>query len=174
MPGVGGFEFLRQLRSNSGVWVIMLTAKAEEVDRVVGLSLGADDYVTKPFSPRELTARIKAVLRRGRVSASTDTGLRFEGLVIDRDAREIHAGDVPVVLSSLEFDLLVALASSPGRVFTRSHLLERVWGWDYFGSDRLVDVHIASIRREIGDDANDPRFIATVRGVGYKFVGVPR
>ncbi len=172
MPGMDGFEFLRQLRAKSEVWVIMLSAKAEEVDRVVGLSLGADDYVTKPFSPRELTARIKAVLRRGRAAASVDTALRFDGLTIDQDAREIHAGDKVVELSSLEFDLLVALASSPGRVFTRSHLLERVWGWDYFGSDRLVDVHVASIRREIGDDANDPRFIATVRGVGYKFVGV--
>ncbi len=172
MPGMDGFEFLRQLRAKSEVWVIMLSAKAEEVDRVVGLSLGADDYVTTPFSPRELTARIKAVLRRGRAAASVDTVLRFDGLTIDQDAREIHAGDKVVELSSLEFDLLVALASSPGRVFTRSHLLERVWGWDYFGSDRLVDVHVASIRREIGDDANDPRFIATVRGVGYKFVGV--
>ncbi len=172
MPGMDGFEFLRQLRAKSEVWVIMLSAKAEEVDRVVGLSLGADDYVTKPFSPRELTARIKAVLRRGRAAASVDTALRFDGLTIDQDAREIRAGDKVVELSSLEFDLLVALASSPGRVFTRSHLLERVWGWDYFGSDRLVDVHVASIRREIGDDANDPRFIATVRGVGYKFVGV--
>ncbi len=172
MPGMDGFEFLRQLRAKSEVWVIMLSAKAEEVDRVVGLSLGADDYVTKPFSPRELTARIKAVLRRGRAATAVDTVLRFDGLTIDQDAREIHAGDKVVELSSLEFDLLVALASSPGRVFTRSHLLERVWGWDYFGSDRLVDVHVASIRREIGDDANDPRFIATVRGVGYKFVGV--
>ncbi len=172
MPGMDGFEFLRQLRAKSEVWVIMLSAKAEEVDRVVGLSLGADDYVTKPFSPRELTARIKAVLRRGRAATAVDTVLRFDGLTIDQDGREIHAGDKVVELSSLEFDLLVALASSPGRVFTRSHLLERVWGWDYFGSDRLVDVHVASIRREIGDDANDPRFIATVRGVGYKFVGV--
>ncbi len=172
MPGMDGFEFLRQLRAKSEVWVIMLSAKAEEVDRVVGLSLGADDYVTKPFSPRELTARIKAVLRRGRAATAVDTVLRFDGLTIDQDAREIRAGDKVVELSSLEFDLLVALASSPGRVFTRSHLLERVWGWDYFGSDRLVDVHVASIRREIGDDANDPRFIATVRGVGYKFVGV--
>lgn len=172
MPGIDGFEVLRSLRSKSDAWVIMLTAKAEEVDRVIGLSMGADDYVTKPFSPRELTARVKAVLRRGR-APTPDSALRFEGLTIDETAREIRCDGRRVELSALEFDLLVALASSPGRVFTRSHLLERVWGWDYFGSDRLVDVHIASIRREIGDDATHPRFIATVRGVGYKFVASP-
>lgn len=173
LPDLDGFEVLRRLRSSSEVAVIMLTARSEEIDRVVGLSVGADDYVTKPFSPRELVARINAVLRRGRLGGVADREtFRFEGLTIDPDAREVRRNGEPVELSALEFDLLAALASAPKRVFTRAQLLERVWGWDYFGVDRVVDVHIANLRKRLDDAATDPRFIATVRGVGYKFVGV--
>lgn len=172
MPSIDGLEVLRRLRTESDVPVIMLTAKTEEVDRVVGLTLGADDYVTKPFSPRELVARIRAVLRRGRDATSPDDGrLVFEGLVVDPGRREMEVDGDPVDLTTLEFDLVLELASHPGWVFSRQKLLERVWGFDYFGSDRVVDVHVASIRRALGDDAAQPRFIATVRGVGYKFVG---
>lgn len=172
LPDIDGFEVLRQLRAGSDVAVIMLTARSEEVDRIVGLSVGADDYVTKPFSPRELVARIGAVLRRGRIGGGADQEvLHFAGLTIDSDAREVHRDGEAVELSALEFDLLAALASSPNRVFTRAQLLERVWGWDYFGVERVVDVHIANLRKALGDRAGDPRFIATVRGVGYKFVG---
>jgi len=171
MPGSDGFEVLREIRAESDVPVIMLTARVEEVDRVVGLTVGADDYVTKPFSPRELTARIRAVLRRWKTpSSQDDDAAQFVGMTIDPGRREVLRDGESVDLSALEFDLLIALSSAPGRVFTREQLLERVWGWDYFGADRVVDVHISSLRKKLGDQASDPRFIATVRGVGYKFV----
>ena len=171
MPGVDGLEVLRRLRTRSQVPVILLTARSEEVDKLVGLSVGADDYVTKPFSPRELVARVKTVLRRGVVQASeTSERLRFAQLVIDVDAHEVERNGEPVELSALEFDLLVALARTPGRVLTRRQLLERVWGYDFFGDERVVDVHIRSIRKALGDNADAPEIIGTVRGVGYKFV----
>lgn len=174
MPGLDGFAVLQEIRRTSDVPVIMLTARAEEVDRIVGLTVGADDYVTKPFSPRELVARIKAVLRRSRIGASpSEEHLRFQGMTIDPVSRQILVDDASIDLTALEFDLLVALASSPGRVFTRAQLLERVWGWDYFGAERVVDVHIGNLRKILGDDATNPRFIGTVRGVGYKFVAGP-
>ena len=172
MPGIDGFEVLRRVRAESDVPVIMLTARSEEVDRVVGLTVGADDYVTKPFSPRELAARIKAVLRRGRRPGDEEV-LRFPGLTIDLARREVLRDEEPVSLSTLEFDLLAALASAPRRVFTRDQLLQRVWGFDYFGVDRVVDVHIANIRKALGDDAADPAVIGTVRGVGYRFLLPP-
>jgi len=174
MPGIDGLEVLRQVRAFSDVYVILLTARAEEVDKLVGLGVGADDYVTKPFSPREVTARVKAVLRRDR--GMRDAGaavLWFEGLTVDRDSREVRVDDTPVTLSALEFDLLAALADAPGRVFSRRQLLERVWGYDFFGDERVVDVHIRNLRARLGDDAANPRLIATVRGVGYKFAGRP-
>ncbi len=174
MPGTDGLEVLRQVRAFSDVYVILLTARAEEVDKLVGLGVGADDYVTKPFSPREVTARVKAVLRRDR--GMRDAGaavLWFEGLTVDRDGREVRVEDTPVTLSALEFDLLAALADAPGRVFSRRQLLERVWGYDFFGDERVVDVHIRNLRARLGDDAANPRLIATVRGVGYKFAGRP-
>jgi len=176
LPGMDGFEVLRRVRQVSEVPVIMLTAHAEEVDRIVGLTVGADDYVTKPFSPREVIARISAVLRRTTrtVGVATDEIVKFEGLVVDLARREVRRDGEVVELSALEFDLLAALASAPGRVFTREQLMERVWGWDYFGVPRLVDVHVANLRKALGDDAASPRFIGTVRGVGYKFVGAPR
>ena len=172
MPGIDGFEVLQRIRADSDVPVIMLTARSEEVDRVVGLTVGADDYVTKPFSPRELAARIKAVLRRGRRPGEEEV-LRFPGFSIDIARREVLRDGEPVSLTTLEFDLLAALASGPGRVFTRDQLLQRVWGFDYFGVDRVVDVHVANIRKALGDDAADPAIIGTVRGVGYRFLLSP-
>jgi DNA-binding response OmpR family regulator len=174
LPDIDGFEVLRRIRSASDVPVIMLTARADEIDRVVGLSVGADDYVTKPFSPRELVARINAVLRRGRVTESPNTGvLEFNGLSIDARSRDVTVHGKPVEMSALEFDLLTALAENPNRVFSRQQLLDRVWGWDHYGVDRVVDVHIGNIRNAIGDDASAARFIATVRGAGYKFIAEP-
>ena len=178
MPGIDGIETLRRLRTFSDVYVIMLTARAEETDKVVGLSVGADDYVTKPFSPRELVARIKAVLRRQRSTAPADQESRsrvmvFPGLTIDRDRHEVTVDDGSVTLTALEFELLSALADQPGRVFSRRQLLQAVWGWDYVGDDRVVDVHIRNLRKALGDDAHDPRFVGTVRGVGYRFEPEP-
>lgn len=176
LPGMDGLEVLRQLRSFSDAYVILVTARAEEVDKLVGLGVGADDYVTKPFSPREVTARVKAMLRRDNRGdrADADPVLRFDGLSVNPAHREVEANGTSVVLSSLEFDLLAALAVEPGRVFSRAQLLEKVWGYDFYGDERVVDVHIRSVRARLGDDAGDPHLIATVRGVGYKFVGRPR
>ncbi|MFA5883300.1 MAG: response regulator transcription factor [Acidimicrobiia bacterium] len=176
MPGLDGIEVLRQLRAESDVYVIMLTARADEVDKIVGLSVGADDYLAKPFSPRELVARIKAVLRRSRGTASVDGGDRlvFDGLEIDPVRRETTRDGRPVTLSALEFDLLTALARAPGRAFTRRQLIEKVWGWDFYGDERVVDVHIRSIRRALDDSADAPEIVGTVRGVGYRFLGRPR
>jgi DNA-binding response OmpR family regulator len=176
MPGLDGIEVLRRLRTESDVYVIMLTARSDEVDKVVGLSVGADDYVTKPFSPRELVARTRAVLRRGRGAPGTPARerLEFDGLIIDVTRHEVARDGAPVELSALEFDLLVSLARAPGHVFTRSQLLQQVWGWNFFGDERVVDVHIRSIRRALGDSANAPQLIGTVRGVGYKFLPAPR
>ncbi|KAB7743642.1 response regulator [Nostocoides sp. F2B08] len=180
LPDLDGLEVLRILRRTSDVYVILVTARAEEVDRIIGLSGGADDYVTKPFSPREVVARVRTVLRRSRIPEGEDpTGggrggpLTFVGLTIDESRREITRNGSPVSLSALEFDLLRALARSPGRVFSRAQLLEEVWGYDFYGDERVVDVHVRSIRSALGDDAVAPELIATVRGVGYKFIGEP-
>ena len=170
LPDVDGIEVLRRLRTFSEVYVVLVTARAEEVDKLVGLSVGADDYVTKPFSPREVTARVKAVLRRGRHASGHAQHLRFPGLEIDLDRREVHADGRAVPLSTLELDLLAALAAAPGRVFSRRQLLERVWGYDFYGDERVVDVHVRNLRRHLGDDAASPRVIGTVRGVGYKLL----
>ena len=173
LPKMDGFEVLRQLRTASAVPVIMLTARAEEIDRVVGLTVGADDYVTKPFSPRELVARIKAVLRRGRPEMEDEHALRLDGLTVDPVRREVLLDDQLIELTTLEFNLLHALAGAPGRVMTRNHLMEQVWGWDFVGVDRVVDVHISNIRKSLGDDPANPIFIETVRGVGYKMIAKP-
>ena len=175
MPGMDGIEVLRELRRISDVYVMMLTARAEETDKLIGLSVGADDYLTKPFSPRELVARAKAILRRGRERAVADEEvLRFEGLTIDLAKREVIRDQTVCDLTALEFDLLGALASAPGRVFTRRQLVERVWGWDFFGDERVVDVHIRNLRKALNDDASNPEVIGTVRGVGYKLVAARR
>ncbi len=175
MPGMDGVEALREIRTFSEVFVIMLTARAEEADKVIGLSVGADDYLTKPFSPREMVARVKAVLRRSR----TDRGgideelLTFPGLAIDPARRTVTVANTERQVTALEFDLLAALASQPGRVFSRRQLLEAVWGWDFVGDERVVDVHIRNIRHALGDSATDPAVIGTVRGVGYRFLPEP-
>ena len=174
LPGMDGLEVLRQVRTFSEVYVILVTARTEEVDKLVGLGVGADDYVTKPFSPREVAARVKAVLRRDRGGPQHSAGvLRFAGVTVDPGAHEVQVDGTPVTLSALEFKVLSALAEAPGRVFSRRQLLERVWGYDFFGDERVVNVHIRSLRARLGDDAASPQLIATVRGVGYKFIGRP-
>lgn len=173
LPGMDGIEVCRRLLQESDVYVLMLTARAEEVDRIVGLSLGADDYLTKPFSPRELVLRVKAILRRSRPgpAAVEQLPLFFEGLTVDPERREVRNAGGLVELTMREFDLLYALAQHPGRVLTREQLLEAVWGLDFDGSDRVVDVHIGFLRRKLEDDPANPTLIQTVRGLGYKFVG---
>jgi DNA-binding response OmpR family regulator len=172
LPGLDGVEVLRDLRRFSEAYVIMLTARTEEVDRIVGLSTGADDYLVKPFSPGELVARVRAMLRRPRAGTSEqpDTSLRFGDLTIDPGQRRVWQGDREVYLTALEFDLLAVLSSRPGFVFSRSQLLERVWGEDYFGDDHVVDVHVANLRKKLEEDSANPRYVQTVRGVGYRFV----
>lgn len=174
LPGIDGIETLRQIRTFSDVFVILLTARAEETDKVIGLSVGADDYLTKPFSPRELVARVKAMMRRGRATSLEESEiLSFSGLEIDVPRRVVTTSDGERDLTALEFDLLKALAEQPGRVFSRRQLLESVWGWDYFGDERVVDVHIRNLRRTLNDDTANPVFIGTVRGVGYRFLPSP-
>ena len=169
MPGPDGIDTLRDLRRFSDVHVIMLTAAAEETDRLIGLSVGADDYITKPFSPREVVARVKAVLRRTRTSTTQPPAepLRFEGITVDIDRHVVTVDDQPVDLSALQFNLLRALAESPGRVFARHQLIDRVWGRDFYGEERIVDVHVGNLRKALGDSATEPRFIETIRSVGY-------
>ena len=175
LPGVDGLEVCRRLRTFSDAYVIMLTARAEEVDRIVGLEVGADDYLTKPFSPRELVARVRAMLRRPRggtgvEAADTIEPRRFGELTLDEPRHRVTVGDEPVALTPLEFNLLATLAAYPGRVYTRDQLLEQVWGADYFGDDHVVDVHIGNLRKKLSDDAAAPRYVETVRGVGYRFI----
>jgi two-component system alkaline phosphatase synthesis response regulator PhoP len=167
LPGMDGIELLTRLRRESDVYVIMLTAKSEETDKVIGLSVGADDYLTKPFSPRELVARVKAALRRLHLGASAAeaTTLAFRHIRIDPGSRQVRVNDEPVELTAMEFDLLKTLAEHQGLVLSREQLLEQVWGYDFYGEERVVDVHIGHIRQKLGNE----RFIATVRGVGYRF-----
>jgi DNA-binding response OmpR family regulator len=165
LPGLDGIEVCRRLRSFSDAYVLMLTARGEETDRVVGLSIGADDYLVKPFSPRELVARIKALLRRPRAAPATGGPA---GLAVDAQRHEVVVDNRPVSLTVIEFDLLAALAREPGVVLTREQLLDRVWGQDFVGDDHLLDVHIAKVRRKLGDEAAEPRFVETVRGVGFR------
>jgi two-component system, OmpR family, alkaline phosphatase synthesis response regulator PhoP len=171
LPGLDGLELLTRLRRESEVYVILLTAKTEETDKIVGLSVGADDYLTKPFSPRELVARIKAALRRyGQPANGTGKPiLAFRRVRIDMDARRVWKDDQPVELTTLEFDLLSTLAEHHGRVLSREQLLERVWGHDFYGEERVVDVHLGHVRRKIETDPAQPELIITVRGVGYRF-----
>jgi two-component system alkaline phosphatase synthesis response regulator PhoP len=177
LPGVDGLDVARALRQEPATRrlpIIMLTARVEETDRLIGLEIGADDYITKPFSPRELVARVKAILRRsrhGHAAQSEPSGaLSFPGLTIDPVRREVQRNGAAVALTAREFDLLHTLAATPGRVFTREQLLERVWGHDFDGVDRVVDVHVSLLRRKLEADPADPAVIVTVRGVGYKFV----
>ena len=170
LPGLDGFEVLRRARTFSDAYVIMLTARAEEIDRIVGLSVGADDYLVKPFSPRELVARIKALQRRPRAGTGPDdTGWRAGTLAVDPRRRTVSRDGKPVLVTTIEFELLAALIREPGMVLTRQQLLDRAWGSDYVGDEHVVDVHLANLRRKLGDEPARPTFIETVRGIGYRF-----
>ena len=172
LPGMDGFDVLQQIREESEVYVLMLTARSDEPDRVVGLTIGADDYLTKPFSPRELVAGVKAILRRGRNPATPeDSVLVFDDLRIDSQRHEVWRGAERVDLTALEFKLLRLLATHKGMVLSREQLIENVWGYDFYGDDRVVYVHIGHIRQKIEADPANPRYILTVRGIGYKFMG---
>ncbi len=189
LPGLDGIEVCRRLRTFSDAYVLMLTARGEEIDRIMGLTVGADDYIVKPFSPREVVARIKALLRRPRsgqaasgtgaeapgestaapgTAASGATGAAPAGLEIDEGRRLVRVDGVPVDLTALEFNLLALLAREPGIVIQRHMLLDALWGPEFVGDDHLVDVHIANLRRKLGDEPASPRFVETVRGVGYR------
>ena len=170
LPGFDGLEVLRRIRSFSDPYVLMLTARAEEVDRIVGLTVGADDYLTKPFSPRELAARVQALLRRRRGAAggAGEDVLRAGDLVVDRPRREVTVSGRQVELTTLEFAILEALARDPGVVLTRQQLLDTVWGIDFVGDDHVLEVHVGNLRRKLGDEPTKPRFVETVRGVGYR------
>ena len=176
LPGIDGLEVCRQLRTFSDAYVVMLTARDTELDTLLGLTIGADDYITKPFSPRELVARIRAMLRRPRVlqSAATTTEQvgapprRFGALSINVAAREVDIGDEQILLTRTEFDILEALSDRKGVVLSRRQLLEIVREGPWVGNEHLVDVHIGHLRRKLGDDAANPRYITTVRGIGYR------
>lgn len=176
LPGIDGIEVCRQVRVFSDCYVLMLTARDDEVDKIVGLSVGADDYVTKPFSPRELVARVQAMLRRARTggaasaagSRSAQQALVIGELVVDEDSRQVHLAGEPVALTRIEFDLLLCLAARPQLVLSRRQLVEMVWDTHWTGDEHLVDVHIGRIRKKLGDEAASPRFIHTIRGIGYR------
>ena len=171
MPEMDGLEFLKQYRARErGAPVIMLTARVEEADTVLGLELGADDYVTKPFSPRVLVARVRAALRRAGMQTPQAAVLRAADIVLDRDAHRVCVGEHPVELTPSEFDLLSTMMASPGRVFSRAELLEHVQGVAYEGYERTIDVHIRNLRSKIEEDSRRPRYVETVYGVGYRFV----
>lgn len=169
LPGMDGIEVCRAVREFSDCYIIMLTARVEEVDKLIGLAVGADDYLTKPFSPRELLARVRAMLRRPRPSMTPELmERRFGELTVDVVAREARLHGVAVELTRTEFDVLAALATHPRVAFTRGKLIEDVWGKGWVGDEHLVDVHIGHLRRKLGDDPGDPVFVETVRGVGYR------
>jgi two-component system response regulator RegX3 len=169
LPDGDGRDVMRELRRRSDTPVIMLTARGTETDRIVGLELGADDYVVKPFSSPEVIARIRAVLRRSRRDDDGEARLVLGDLEIDAGARRVRLGDDELDLSRKEFDLLVVLAEAAGRVLTRDHLMARVWDENWFGPTKTLDVHIGTLRRKLGDEPASPRFIHTVRGVGFRF-----
>jgi DNA-binding response OmpR family regulator len=168
LPDLDGVEVCRQVRAFSDAYIIMLTARTEEVDLLVGLAVGADDYMTKPFSPRELVARVRTLLRRPRQAPVAETARRIGELTVDDTAREVTLRGEVVELTKIEFDLLSTLANHPRMSFTRALLIERVWGLDFYGDDHLVDVHIANLRRKLDDDPRTGRYVKTVRGVGYR------
>ena len=174
LPGMDGVEVCRELRRFSDAYVIMLTARTEEIDKIVALSVGADDYLTKPFSPRELVARVRAMLRRPRAEKHAGVGeaasQQFGGLTIDHGRHQVSVGGEPIPLTAREFSLLATMAAHPGFVFTRSQLLEQVWGDEYY-DDHVVDVHVSNLRKKLEAGSSSPRYLETVRGVGYRFSG---
>lgn len=172
MPGRGGLQVARKVSPTHDIPILMMTALGEEEDVLRGFEAGADDYLTKPFSPKVLVARVAAILRRtGRLSADEAQSRReFPGLVIDLRARDAVVDGVPADLTTTEFDLLAVLSEHPGWVYTREQLFERVWGYEFLGDSRVVDVHIANLRSKLGEDSTRPRYIRTVRGAGYKFL----
>jgi DNA-binding response OmpR family regulator len=171
LPDIDGWEICREIRRTSDVPIIMLTAREGDEDKIVGLEIGADDYVTKPFVPRELVARVKAILRRARPAVPESNGdrLDFGELTIDTAKREVRLRGEPLTLRAKEYDLLVELARRPGVVFSREKLLQDVWGYDFFGDSGTIDVHVRRLRAKLNDDSSNPRFIETVWGVGYRF-----
>jgi DNA-binding response OmpR family regulator len=176
LPKIDGLEVCRTLRRGSMVPILLLTARDSEIDKVVGLELGADDYITKPFSMRELLARVKAQLRRnqrpdGEARPAASGSLRLAGIDIDLRARSVKRGEQRVHLKPKEFDLLAFLAQNPGHVFTRDQLLERVWGYAFNGDSRTVDVHVRWLREKLEEQPSKPKLLETVRGVGYRFAG---
>jgi DNA-binding response OmpR family regulator len=175
LPGLDGIEVCRQVRTFSDCYILMLTARDDEVDKLVGLSVGADDYITKPFSPRELVARVQAVLRRPRIPPARpgdddeEEELRvFGGLRIDVDGRQVQVAGQPVDLTRTEFDILAALSARPRLAFSRRQLIDDVWDAAWVGDEHIVDVHVAHLRRKLGDDPTAPRYVETVRGIGYR------
>ncbi len=171
LPGMDGLEVCRELRRNSNVPIIMLTARVEEEDRLEGLNLGADDYVTKPFSPRELAARVRAVLRRTARDAAEEGPLRLVvgDITVDLEKRTIQSGEDRVNLTPTEYRLLVLLMREPGRTFSRDQIIDRVFGYDFDGFDRTVDAHVSNLRSKMEADPDKPRYLQTVYGVGYRF-----
>jgi two-component system, OmpR family, phosphate regulon response regulator OmpR len=169
LPDIDGFEICRRIRARAATPILMLTARGEDTDRIVGLEIGADDYLPKPFNPRELQARIRAIMRRGRLPSSENRALRFGRLIIDRESRAVRLDGEAKALTSHQFDLLVALAENAGRVLNRERLMDLVKGEELEAFDRSIDVHISRIRLAIEDDPKHPRRIITVRGAGYVF-----
>jgi two-component system alkaline phosphatase synthesis response regulator PhoP len=169
LPEMDGLDVARAVRRESQVPIIMLTARVEEADRLIGLELGADDYVAKPFSPREVVARVRAVLRRVAGPETSSQALSVGGVTLDLEKRQVSVGGRPVDLTPTEFDLLAALMESPGRVFSRMQLLDRVQGYAYEGYERTIDAHVKNLRQKIEEDARHPRYVLTVYGLGYKF-----
>lgn len=171
LPGMDGWEICRKLRKESDVPIVMLTARDEETDRVIGLEMGADDYVAKPFSPREVVARAKAILRRTRKEAVKTEPIRKGELLIDVERHLVKKGNAVLDLTPTEFKILELLATNAGRVFSRLQIVERVQGYAFDGYDRTVDVHMKNLRRKLEDDPKEPRYILTVYGIGYRFAG---
>lgn len=167
LPGFDGVEACRQIRLFTDAYIIMLTARDDEIDKIVGLSVGADDYLVKPFSPRELIARVRAMLRRPRAVPVSPALTVLGDLIIDVEARKVTVDGSPVDLTRTEFDLLAAMADRPRAALSRRQLITEVWGADWYGDEHLVDVHVGHLRRKLGDDATEPRYVRTVRGVGY-------
>jgi len=173
LPGLDGIEVCRQVRTFSDCYILMLTARDDEIDKLVGLSVGADDYITKPFSPRELVARVQAVLRRPRIPPSGSAGggqeaREFGDLRIDVDGRQVQVAGQPVDLTRTEFDILAALSARPRLAYSRRQLIDDVWDAAWVGDEHIVDVHVGHLRRKLGDDLNAPRYVETVRGIGYR------